>query len=193
MLANNPEAQKKVHSEIDAIYGTEQIDLDTSLEDLRNMSYLELVIKESLRLIPPGPFLGRKLGADVELKDGRIIPGGTDVLICVPEIHRDPENYPDPEEFIPERFLLENKNSSAGMSNIKAYSYLSFSAGPRNCLGQHYAMHKTKLLVSKILQRFQVTTNKRLHEVILLYGIVVEPVGGFPINLSPRWTNCTDN
>jgi cytochrome P450 len=112
MLANNPKAQKKVHSEIDAIYGTEQIDLDTSLENLKNMSYLELVIKESLRFRSFRPFLERKLGANVELKDGRIIPGETNVLICVPEIHRDPENYPKPEEFIPERFLLENGNPS---------------------------------------------------------------------------------
>jgi cytochrome P450 len=129
MLGNHPKVQKKVQEEIDCVFGSE-IDRDLSQEDVRAMPYLELVIKESLRICPPVPFIARKLGTDVALKDGRIIPKGTDVAICVPEIHRDQDNYPEPDKFLPERFLLEN---STGRN---PYSYLTFSAGPRNCLGQ---------------------------------------------------------
>lgn len=124
ILGCYPDVQEKVFEEMNMIFdGTDRA---ATLADLNEMKYLERVIKESMRIFPPVPILGRILSEDVQL-DQYFIPKGTAVTIQVYYLHRDPRFFPEPEKFDEDRFLPEN------MEGRNPFAYIPFSAGPRNC------------------------------------------------------------
>ncbi|KAJ8929787.1 hypothetical protein NQ314_017489 [Rhamnusium bicolor] len=87
-------------------------------------------ISETLRRYPFGPFLNRKCKEDYVIKEtGLVIEKGTPILIPIDGIHNDPEYYPEPEKFDPDRFIDGNKQNS------QSCTYLPFGMGPRNCIG----------------------------------------------------------
>nr|XP_042903352.1 cytochrome P450 4C1-like [Parasteatoda tepidariorum] len=122
-----PEIQKKIYEELDSIFG-ENSERSITMDDVRNMKYLECVLKESQRLFPSVPVIGRKLNEDIFYK-GRKIPKGTTMHCNILALHRNPKIFPNPEVFDPERFLPENSLKR------HPYGYVPFSAGPRNCIG----------------------------------------------------------
>jgi len=98
-------------------------------EDLAQLNYLEMAIKEALRIFPPAPMIGREAEDDVVIGEVTV-PKGCTVLINILALHRNPEIYKDPFKYDPMLFsaeLSEGRNS---------YAYLHFSAGFRNCIGQ---------------------------------------------------------
>uniref|UniRef100_A0A3Q2QMR1 unspecific monooxygenase n=1 Tax=Fundulus heteroclitus TaxID=8078 RepID=A0A3Q2QMR1_FUNHE len=143
-LARNPEVMKRLQQEIDSTFphkGPVQYD------SLMQMEYLSSVVDECLRLYPPAARLERTAKETVKVK-GITIPKNMVVMIPVYALHRDPELWPDPEEFKPDRFSKENKQS------IDPYTYLPFGVGPRNCLGRRFAMALIKLALVKVLQNY---------------------------------------
>ena len=84
-----------------------------------------------LRLYQSVPIISRQLGEDVVI-DGKTIPAGTNAILCKFLLHRDPQIYPNPDNFDPDRFLPENSEKR------NPFAYVPFSAGPRNCIGQKY-------------------------------------------------------
>ncbi|KAK8397248.1 hypothetical protein O3P69_004746 [Scylla paramamosain] len=126
LMGRHPEAQAKVHEELDSIF--KGSDRAATVEDLRSMRYTENCIKEALRLFPSVPYIGRVLKEDVTI-DGYLIPKDTTIFIFNYALHRDASEFPDPEKFDPDRFLPENS------ANRHPFSYIPFSAGPRNCIG----------------------------------------------------------
>ena len=111
--------------------------------DSKNMKYLELCIKEALRLYPILPISPRGTTKDVTLPDGRIIPEGVDVYVLLHEIHRDPEYFPEPEKYKPERHTEHNR------------AFMPFTIGSRNCIGQAYAMNTMKVVLSFLLLTYK--------------------------------------
>nr|XP_053637587.1 cytochrome P450 4c3-like isoform X3 [Cherax quadricarinatus] len=124
-LGHHPDIQARVHEELDGILINP--DSPVTTEDVRQMKYTEMCIKESMRLFPPAPVISRTVNEDVVI-DGYCIPAGTTVSIVIYKIHRDPTQFPDPEVFDPDRFLPENVNKR------HRFSYIPFSAGIRNCI-----------------------------------------------------------
>uniref|UniRef100_A0A673ZWK4 Cytochrome P450 3A n=1 Tax=Salmo trutta TaxID=8032 RepID=A0A673ZWK4_SALTR len=116
-------------------------------EALVQMDYLDCVLNESLRLYPISPRLERVAKKTVEI-NGIVIPKDCVVLVPTWTLHRDPEIWSDPEEFKPERFSKENKES------IDPNTYMPFGAGPRNCIGMRFALIMIKLAMVEILQSF---------------------------------------
>nr|QEL53077.1 cytochrome P450 CYP4A311 [Mythimna separata] len=145
-LANEPDIQDKIAAEMKSIFGDSQRAL--TIEDLSKMKYLECCIKESLRMYPSVPFISRYIKEDVQIGD-HTVPYNTMVNFNVFDIHRNPNIFPDPEKFIPERFLPENCISR------HPYAYIPFSAGPRNCIGQKFALMELKTMMSSLLRRFK--------------------------------------
>ncbi|XP_058236763.1 cytochrome P450 3A27-like isoform X4 [Hemibagrus wyckioides] len=149
-LASNPEAMKKLQKEIDETFPNKaEVDYDTVM----NMDYLDATLNESMRLYPVLFRLERICKKTVEI-NGLTIPKDTVVLIPTYTLHRDPEFWPDPETFNPERFTKENKES------IEQYAYMPFGLGPRNCIGMRFALVAMKLAVVEILQRFDISLSE---------------------------------
>ncbi|EEC04051.1 cytochrome P450, putative [Ixodes scapularis] len=148
MLGLHPKTQAKVHRELDAIFGTDTNRCVTS-DDLKRMKYLECCLKETMRLYPPVPIVGRVLEHD-QVIDNQTVPKGVQFFINVFRLHRNPKYFSDPERYLPERFMREETTFRP------PFVYIPFSRGARKCLGQAFAMMEIKLLLAKIFSKFKV-------------------------------------
>ncbi|XP_062866777.1 cytochrome P450 3A40-like [Trichomycterus rosablanca] len=147
-MATNPDAMRKLQEEIDHTFPNQaQVEYDP----LMNMDYLEATLSESLRLFPAANRLDRFCKKTVEI-NGITIPKQASVVVPIYALHRDPEYWPDPDVFNPERFTKGNKE------NVDPYMYMPFGAGPRICIGMRFALVSLKLAIVEILQRFDVST-----------------------------------
>lgn len=124
LIGNYPKVQAKIHSELDSIY-SDNPNREIKFEDLRSMKYIELCIKETLRLYPPVLFIARQNTEEFKIK-GKTIPSGTTCLVLFYQLHRDPKYFPNPEVYDPDRFSNEN------ITHRHAFAFTPFSAGPRN-------------------------------------------------------------
>ncbi|KAL1005397.1 hypothetical protein UPYG_G00058570 [Umbra pygmaea] len=164
-LATNPDVMTKLQEEIDAVFPNKA---PIQYEALMQMDYLDSVLNESLRLYPIAPRLERMAKKTVEI-NGIIIPKGCVVMVPTWTLHRDPEIWSEPEEFKPERFSKENKES------IDPYSYMPFGAGPRNCIGNRFALVMIKLAIVEILQSltFKVCDETQIPMEMDIQGLVM--------------------
>lgn len=145
-LGRFPDVAKRCQTEIDSVLKGREV----TVADLPQLKYLEATIRETLRMYPPaiGVFL-RQATADVEMAGYRI-PRSSLVGLSSFVTQRDPRWFPDPARFDPERFLPPRCDS------IPAGAYFPFGMGPRVCIGQDFAMTELLLVVSTVLQRFDV-------------------------------------
>ena len=142
---------------------------------------MERCIKESLRLYPSVYFISRILGEDLRLTNGYLLPKSTDVFIHIYDVHRNPDVYPDPERFDPDRFLPEN------CQNRHPYAYLPFSAGPRNCIGQKFAILELKAALCAILSNFVLEPIDTQENIKLVADIVLRTKEDIKIKFIPRF------
>ncbi|CAN8020559.1 unnamed protein product [Ixodes persulcatus] len=115
--------------------------------------------------------------------DGNVVPQGAIVVVFSYMLHRDPQSFPRPEEFFPERFLPEN---SLGRH---PFAYVPFSAGPRNCIGQRFALMEEKIVLSNLFRRFSVASLVPRHNLKLAGELVLRNQNGIEVELTPRQTN----
>lgn len=149
-LATHPDVQQRLQDEIDEALPDQAT---PTYDAILQMEYLDMAVNETLRLYPPGGRIERVCKSTVEI-NGVTIPEGTVTLIPAYVLHRDPEYWPEPEEFRPERFSKENKEA------IDPYIFLPFGAGPRNCIGMRFALLTLKMAVVVLLQRYSFRTCK---------------------------------
>ncbi|VDM63508.1 unnamed protein product [Angiostrongylus costaricensis] len=187
-LGQMPECQRKVHEELDSVFGDS--DRLPTPEDLRNLVYLEKCIKESLRLTPPVPLVARKLSNNVVIGTSPkllfkflgdvTLPEGLTVVVWPMTTARDERYWERPEEFYPEHFDAEK------VAKRSAYAYIPFSAGPRNCIGQKFAVLEEKSVLSWIFRRYRVETEEPFPGNPPIPEIVLKPMNGVRVRLTNR-------
>nr|CAI5817576.1 unnamed protein product [Callosobruchus analis] len=179
LLMLNPEVQAKAFEEQKTLFGG-SLPSTVTHRDLQEMKYLECVLKETLRMYPSVPFISRKTVSDVVYKDGKVIPKDTTVILFIYGAHKNPKYFKDPEKFDPSRFETNEGN--------KPFAYTPFSAGPRNCIGQKFAVLEMKSTVSKILRHFEILPPKQPKEPDLAAQAVLTSLNG--IHLYIKINNC---
>jgi cytochrome P450 family 4 len=149
MLAMHQDIQEKLYKEMCDIFGN--TDRDPTLDDLTRMDYLERVIKETMRLFPIAPIVLRQVQEDIKIRKlfnafncgtvmneyvvgDIVIPQGSELIIPIHFIHRNPIHWPDPLKFDPDRFLPEE------IEKRPRYSFMPFSIPPRNCIGKIFSI-----------------------------------------------------
>ncbi|KAL0270238.1 UNVERIFIED_CONTAM: hypothetical protein PYX00_007711 [Menopon gallinae] len=152
-LARNPDIQKRLQDEIDSAL----IDCnnDITYEKLHEMEYMDMVVQETLRMYPPVGNLQRKCENDYRIPEMNVtIEKGMGILISVLGIHMDPEIYPEPEKFDPERFAPEER------AKRHPCSFLPFGEGPRNCIGNRFGLMQMKTGLFYLLSKYNVEVTK---------------------------------
>ncbi|VVC26885.1 Cytochrome P450,Cytochrome P450, E-class, group IV,Cytochrome P450, conserved site [Cinara cedri] len=177
LLAMHQDIQDKVYDEIYNVLGDS--DRDVTPDDLFRFKYLEMVLKETLRLFPPGAIFSRKTDANIRLTNCEL-PKGCNVFVSPYVTHRCPELYPDPDSFNPENFSPENE------SERHKFSFLAFSGGPRGCLGVKYAMISMKLMMIALLRRYSVHTECKMSGIEMKIDLLAKKDNGYPITIRPR-------
>nr|GMD46624.1 cytochrome P450 82C4-like [Ipomoea batatas] len=152
VLLKNREALQRIQEEIDANVGKERWVEDS---DIKNLPYLQAVVKETLRLYPPTPFLVPHEAVEDCTIGGYHIPKGTQLYVNVWKLHRDPQVWSDPEKFSPERFLTNPEDSGA---HNRQFQFVPFGFGRRSCPGMLYATQITHLAVARLVQGFNFNT-----------------------------------
>ncbi|KAH0807216.1 hypothetical protein GEV33_015575 [Tenebrio molitor] len=178
LLASHKHIQELVVQEMREVLG--DLRKKPTYNDLQSLKYMERCIKESLRLYPSVHFISRTLGADLKTHSGYFLPKGTPVVIHIYDVHHDPEIYPDPEKFDPDRFLPEN------CQNRHPFAYLPFSAGPRNCIGQKFAMLELKAALCAVLGSFVLEPIDTPETVVVVVDIVLRTKEGIKVKFVPR-------
>ncbi|KAK5644026.1 hypothetical protein RI129_007871 [Pyrocoelia pectoralis] len=156
-----------------------------SYDAIMAMEYLDNVVKETLRLHTPTSLLDRRAMSDYEIESEDpnektlLVKKGTPVWILQKAIHLDPNNFPNPEKFDPDRFSYGNKQ------NIKNYSHIPFGSGPRSCLGYRHGMTVVKLVITELLLNYELlpTNNTYVENSSKTYNVINH---GIWVELSPR-------
>ncbi|KAJ8673277.1 hypothetical protein QAD02_004539, partial [Eretmocerus hayati] len=177
LLAENKEAQEKARSEVTQIL--EQSGGKLGLPELQELRYLECCLKEVLRLYPIVSTVVRYVEEDLELKHATI-PKDSYVMCNFFDVNRDPNFWNEPEKFDPSRFFPEN------IRDRHPFAYLPFSAGPRNCIGQKFAMNELKALVGMILYNFDLEPVSRSENMELAIDIIIRPSKPVYLKFIPR-------
>jgi cytochrome P450 len=146
LLSQNPEVEQRFHDELQAVLGGRT----PTLEDLAQLTYTEQIVKESMRLYPPAWVTTRQAHQDTTL-GGEPVKKNNVVIINIWGVHHNPNLYPDPWAFKPERFTPEFEKS------LPKSAYLPFGNGPRVCIGNAFAMMEAKIALAVLGQRFKLS------------------------------------
>ncbi|XP_046829944.1 cytochrome P450 4C1-like isoform X2 [Vespa crabro] len=170
MLATFPHIQNEVYDELYQIYGlSDPRYVPITHDDIARMKLLERVIKETLRLFPPGLIFARNVTQDIEVEKNLTIPKGSTVGFFIYKTHRNEKYWPQPLVFDPDRFL-PGRNSSA--------CFFPFSYGKRNCIGQIFAMLEMKVIITTLIRRFiiKIDQPKAIEEIPIKMDVTIKPV-----------------
>jgi cytochrome P450 len=146
LLAQNPNVEAKLHEELDRVLGGRA----PTVEDLPNLRYTGLVVTESMRLYPPAWGMARIAIEDTEIA-GYSIPKGCGVSLAQWVVHRDPRWFDAPLEFRPERWEGDLAK------RLPKFAYFPFGGGPRQCIGNNFAVMEATLLLATLAQQFRIS------------------------------------
>ena len=173
VLGQNPSVYDDVQSEIATVLGNDA----PSLESISCLRYMRQVVDETLRLYPP-IHIGNRLAVEELDYDGYRIAAGTRVVYSIYLTHRHPQFWQDPQRFDPDRFAAHRR------SEIAPYSFLPFGGGPRNCIGAAFAQIEARVVLARILQRFELEPAGAAIRPYM--GATLEPHPGVPMYIRSR-------
>ncbi|KAK9112950.1 hypothetical protein Scep_020469 [Stephania cephalantha] len=181
LLLNNRPALKKAQEELEAQVGIER-HVDES--DVKNLVYLQAVIKEVLRLYPPEPLSGpREALQDCEVA-GYHVPRGTRLIANLWKLHRDPSTWQDPMEFRPERFLMDHSHVDVWGQH---FEYMPFGSGRRSCPGVSFEVRVLPLILARLIHAFEMTTRGDVQvDMSEKPGLVISKASPLEVVISPR-------
>jgi cytochrome P450 len=174
LLSQHPPAQRRLEEEIDTVLRGRP----PEYTDLANLPYTRMAIDEAMRLYPPAWGFSRQALADDELR-GFHLPRGWLAFVIPYVLHRLPAFWEDPEAFDPERFLPERS------ADRPKFAYLPFGAGPRQCIGNHFALIEMQLIVATLAQRYRLRLVPG-HRVEPWALITLRPRFGMPMTIERR-------
>ncbi|XP_058800775.1 cytochrome P450 4C1-like [Phymastichus coffea] len=166
LLAEHKDVQERARAEVNQVLSESSGAI--SVTTIQRLNYLDRCVKESLRLYPSVPFISRIITHDMQLKN-YLIPKDTIAHLHVYDTHRDPNFWPEPNKFDPDRFLPER------IQKRHPFSYIPFSAGPRNCIGQKFAMMELKAVIAHLLHNFYLEPVDLAHEIPIITDLVIRP------------------
>lgn len=147
-LALNPDIQQRMREEVDRVLLKHEGAI--TYEAIQEMEYLDKAISETLRKYPPVPTLNRDCSKDYRIPGSHVtVEKGTHIVIPVEALHHDPQYYPEPDKFDPDRFSEEAKTSR------HHYVYLPFGEGPRLCIGMRFGLMQTKVGLVSLLSKYE--------------------------------------
>ncbi|GCE30270.1 cytochrome P450 [Dictyobacter alpinus] len=174
LLSQNPESERRMHEEIESTLSGHT----PTFEDLPKLAYTRMIIDETMRLYPPTTGVPRTCIADDEICGYRI-PAKANMVASSYVVHRHPAYWEHPEQFDPERFTAER---SAGRPQ---FAYFPFSGGPRQCIGNNFALMEATLILATIAQRYRVYPLPN-SQVIAEQLVTLRPKGGLFVHIEPR-------
>lgn len=151
-----------------------------NINSLQELKYMERCIKEVLRIYPSVPYIARVLGNRMTTHSGYLLRAGTMVQLHIYDVHHNPDIYPDPEKFDPDRFLPENTQ------NRHNFAYIPFSAGSRNCIGQKFAILEMKTVLSGIISEFILEPVDTPSTIELTVDVVLRTKQSIRVKFIPR-------
>lgn len=143
LLSQHPDVEQRLRAELAQVLG----ERSPTAEDLPKLVYNQAVIEEAMRLYPPAWAVSRNAVQEDEI-GGYRIPKGSVVILCPYTTHRHPAFWDEPERFDPERFLGEQVPARP------RYAYFPFGGGPRQCIGNNFAMIEAQIILATVLQRY---------------------------------------
>ncbi len=173
LLGRHPKELARAQAEVDIVVGRNM----PSIEHVGHLRYLDQIIKETLRLYPP-IHVGNRFSATSQQVGGYQIPKNTRVMYSIYLSHRDEAYWPDPQNFTPERFDRSEQH------RLTALSYVPFGGGPRNCIGAAFAQVEAKVVLARILQKFDLLLLPQ--KVSPYMGATLEPRPGVMMRVSQR-------
>ena len=174
LLAQNPQVEAKLWDELKTVLGGRL----PTIEDLPQLQYANMVIKESMRLYPPVAIFGREAVEDYQL-DGYEIPSGCVVMLSQWVMHRHPKYFDNSEEFIPERWENDlEKRLPRGV-------YIPFGDGPRICIGKGFALMEAVLILATVAQKYKLKLVED-HPIVPQPSITLRPEHGIKVEITKR-------
>ncbi|CAI0393242.1 unnamed protein product [Linum tenue] len=178
LLLNHPQAQKTAQHELDIHVGRTRWVQES---DIPNLPYLRAIIKETLRLYPPGPLTGIREAMEDCTIGGYRVSKGTRVVINIWKLHRDPKVWGDPASFRPERFLTRHADVDS------SFEYLPFSYGRRSCPAVNLGMRVVQLILARVIQGFDLATADGLAvDMAEGQGVALPKVKALEVVAAPR-------
>ncbi|KAF8072691.1 AL21 [Scenedesmus sp. PABB004] len=178
-IAAHPRVQERLLAEVDA-FGRDRA---VTYADLDRFPYAEAVVREALRLYPPATMINRELKADgFEVMPHVRVPAGTALLTFVYGYQRDPQHWPQPEAFAPERWLPEG----AALAARTPDAWTPFGAGARMCIGWRFALQEAKIALARLYQHQTYELEPGQVPLALQQNITLSPRNGVVVRVVPR-------
>jgi cytochrome P450 len=173
-LSEHPEVRAKLRQEIDG----QLAGRPATLADLPKLPYLDAVMRETLRLYPPAWLMGREIVQPFEIGGYALVPG-EQIMMSPYVMQRDARLYPEPERFLPERWLTPPSPP------LPRFAYFPFGGGPRVCIGNHFAMMEIALVLATLMQQVELTVVPGF-ELKFSPVVTLRPARGVPVLVRRR-------
>ena len=166
-ILGRPEVMDKLRAELQAVIGSGPVES----QHIAKLDYLDATIRESQRVYPILPLVGRLLHEPLQI-GGQDLPAGVGVAPCIYLAHHNPDIWPDPDTFDPDRFLAKRVNP---------YEFFPFGGGIRHCIGAAFALYEMKIVLAQVLSRASLRAAPGRRVRLVRRGITFAPSRGMPV------------